>query len=261
MPFTLAHAAAAWPFRRTRLDICAFIAGCFAPDFGYAVFVAPYALYGHTLPGLFVFDLPAGLLVLWLFHDYVKEPATIFLPKGIRERLEFSEKRFSLWPPARLALTALSILMGALTHIVWDSLTHEHYWPYRRWQALRLKVQLPVAGNVEVCKLLQYGSTLLGITVIAIWVWQWRRGSEPVDQPIPEPFTVAQKRMLIVALPMMAVLGAVLRAYAGVALPAATRSAMQYPGNMVISASAILWVELLACGIVLRKREASRVPA
>ena len=37
MPFTLSHAAAALPFRRTRLIKSALVIGCFAPDFEYFI--------------------------------------------------------------------------------------------------------------------------------------------------------------------------------------------------------------------------------
>ena len=86
MPFTLSHAAAALPFRKTRLEMSALVTGCFAPDFSYFMFVIPHGLIGHTLSGTFVFDLPLSLIVLWLFHAYMKQPLSMLLPTGIRRR-------------------------------------------------------------------------------------------------------------------------------------------------------------------------------
>lgn len=113
MPFTLSHAAAAWPFRRTRLVFSALIVGCFVPDIPYFLLLRAHGFNGHTLSGLFTFDLPAGLLALWLFHRYLKQASLIYLPAGFRRRLKFVP--FSFLPPARLALIAGSILIGAAT--------------------------------------------------------------------------------------------------------------------------------------------------
>ena len=84
MPFTLAHAAAALPFRRTRLILSAVVVGTFAPDFEYFLRLVPGGHFGHTLPGVFVLDLPLSLVVLWLFHTYMREPIMTLLPEPIQ---------------------------------------------------------------------------------------------------------------------------------------------------------------------------------
>ena len=94
MPFTLSHAAAALPFRRTRLIMSAVVVGCLAPDFEYFIPFAHHGGYGHTLAGAFEFDLPLGLAVLWLFHRYAKEPLAACLPEGARERIASQPLRY-----------------------------------------------------------------------------------------------------------------------------------------------------------------------
>ena len=87
MPFTLSHGAAALPFRRLRLVPSALLVGTFAPDFEYFLRLAPDDRFGHTLLGTFVLTLPVALLVLWLFHRYVKLPLATLLPDAIQRRL------------------------------------------------------------------------------------------------------------------------------------------------------------------------------
>ncbi len=87
MPFTLAHSAAALPFRRLRLVPSALVIGTFAPDFEYFLRVTHSGRFGHTLVGSFVFTLPVALVVLWIFHTFVKVPVTMLLPDAIQRRL------------------------------------------------------------------------------------------------------------------------------------------------------------------------------
>jgi|HubBroStandDraft_1064217.scaffolds.fasta_scaffold451974_2 hypothetical protein len=58
MPFTLAHAAAALPFRRLHLVWSGLVIGTFAPDLEYFVRFSPNDGYGHTLVGALVLSLP-----------------------------------------------------------------------------------------------------------------------------------------------------------------------------------------------------------
>ena len=169
MPFTLAHAAAALPFRRTRLITSGLVIGCFAPDFEYFVRLVPQGTFGHTLPGLIALDVPLGLVVFGLYHKYAKGPLWLWMPKGIRQRVERGQYATPFKNATHAALVLVSILSGATTHIVWDSLTHPSFWPYQHWHFLSYTVLLPIAGSVQLYKLLQHASTAFGIIVLLIW--------------------------------------------------------------------------------------------
>ncbi|MGB7266235.1 MAG: DUF4184 family protein [Terracidiphilus sp.] len=259
MPFTLSHAAAALPFRRTRLEFSALVTGCFAPDFAYFIFLRPRGFYGHTLPGVFVFDLPASLVVLWLFHAYVKQPLLTFLPTEFRRRLTLKQNGYSFWPPARLALIVISILIGTATHILWDSLTHSRYWPYRHWSFLRQSIHVPVAGNVAMYLVLQHASTLFGLTVLAVWVWFWYRTTEPSESPLAEPFTPAQLRIITVIVPVVAICGGLVRAVMGAGIPGSIKSIVLFVGEWGLAAITFFAIGLLFCGVFFRKRALSAV--
>jgi hypothetical protein len=256
MPFTLSHAAAAWPFRRTRLELSALITGCFAPDFPYFILLWPHSPYGHTLPGIFLFDLPASLVALWLFHAYVKRPLIMFLPRTVRCRIN-SEGEFSFRPPARLAMIVLSILIGIVTHIVWDSFTHPSFWPYQHLSILRETVHLPIHGNVGVSKLLQHGSTLFGIAFLAIWAWHWYGATKPDAQRDAEPINAGERRVIIVLVPIFAICAAIVYELIRVGVPARIGKLLYFVAGTGLPAITFFCVGLLVCGVLLRKRAAT----
>jgi hypothetical protein len=169
VPFTLAHAAAALPSRRLRLIPSAVIIGTFAPDFEYFLRFAPDRGFGHTWRGILELSFPLAILVLWIFHTFVKVPVIGLLPDGLRRRLVGQAFGFEFCGAGRLLLIAASILLGIGTHVVWDSFTHPYYWPYRHWSLLRETLRVPVLGTIPYYKLFQHGSTVLGLAILLVW--------------------------------------------------------------------------------------------
>jgi hypothetical protein len=252
MPFTLSHAAAAWPFRRSRLEFSALLTGCFVPDAPYFLFLIPHGFHGHTLRGMFEFDLPVGLVALWVFHAFVKRPASLLLPAGFRRRLNSDGDSFSFWPPSHFALIVLSILVGTATHLFWDSFTHQSRWGYRHWSFLRIGVHLPVLGNTQMYKLFQYGSSVFGLIFLAIWIAHWYRATKPIEQTEAEPFTPLQRRLLVLAMPFFAICGGILRAYEIMRLPSNLTPTVHFTADAVVTAITLFGIELLLCGLILR---------
>jgi len=240
----------------------ALVTGCFAPDFPYFMLLVSHGFIGHTLPGIFIFDLPLSFIVLWLFHAYMKQPLLMLLPIGVRRRLEPGEDRYAFMPAARLAAIAISIVIGSATHILWDSFTHSFYWPYRHWSFLREMVPVPVLGEMGMYKVLQYASTVFGIVVLAVWVLLWYRKTKPVELPTPEPYTPAQFRVITLVTPAIAVCGGILRALVDRGVPSMSiRPVMYFILDTGITASTLLAIELLICGAVLVRRVAVKEPA
>lgn len=261
VPFTLSHAAAAVPFRSTRLEMSALVIGSFAPDFPYFMFIAPNGFIGHTPPGIFIFDLPLSLIVLWLFHAYIKWPLLMFLPESVRRRLKPGEKRYSFWPPARFALIVISIVIGTVTHILWDSFTHTFYWPYHHWSFLRQTVHVPIAGPLGIYRVLQYGSTVFGIVVLVVWAWFWYRAAKPADSAVAKPYTLPQIRVITLVVPAVALCGGILRAYTDLGVPEMNiRSLMYFGVRLGITATTLSALGLLICGAVFKKRIAAEEP-
>lgn len=249
MPFTLAHAAAALPFRRTRLMLSAVVFGCFAPDFEYFIRLAPKGKFGHTLPGLFVFDLPFGLIMLWLFHRYAKEPLWTWLPEGLRRRTKLGPRMLPLKSPAQAALILVSILVGSVTHILWDSFTHPTLWLYHHWRLLSYTVQLPLIGSVPYYRLIQHASTAIGTIVLLIWLRSWYSSTTPVDSR-NVPHSRASERRVFVALSVVAVIGGVIRAFVGLGGARNLHTVEIFVAEAVITTISVFWLELVIYGIL-----------
>ncbi len=166
MPFTLSHAAAALPFRRTRLVMSALVFGCFAPDFEY--FLGHHGAFGHTIEGMFVFDLPLAFVALWLFHHYLKDPLSACLPAGALERFVLGPRSLSINSFSRFAMIVFSILVGIATHLLWDSFTHPRTWIYYHWDFLWETVNVPHFGIRPWFGIFQYLSSVLGLVIVLL---------------------------------------------------------------------------------------------
>ena len=172
MPFTLSHAAAIIPFHRKRLVLSALIVGSMSPDFLYYVPFIPSNHFTHTFRGLFLFCLPASLIVLLIYHKLLKYPLVSLLPWQIQSRLINTINSFKFLPPSQLLWIVTSILLGALTHIVWDSFTHINGQAVLLFSVLSQPVFTVAGETIFLYKLLQYLSTVFGGLIFVAWfVW------------------------------------------------------------------------------------------
>ncbi|MGG3882840.1 DUF4184 family protein [Brevibacillus panacihumi] len=169
MPFTFAHPAIVLPFYKNRwFSFSALVFGSMSPDFEYFLRMQPYSVYSHTIAGLFFFNLPLVFVISFLFHQVVKWPMLTCLPEWCRKGL--LPIAMTAWRPTSwrsIVIFVYSALLGSLSHIVWDSFTHQGAYAVDRLAFLQ--ETLYVAGReVPVFKFFQHGSTLLGLVVIAI---------------------------------------------------------------------------------------------
>jgi hypothetical protein len=187
MPFTLAHPAAAIPLRRY-LPLSALVVGALSPDLEYPFRLVVGSRFSHTLPGILYFCVPIGLIFLWIFHQLIKGPSVLLLPGFVRQRVEPRVTQFSFWPASRLLLITIAIAIGAITHVVWDSFTHEHGWFVESWPALQ--ASLMASRKLQIFKLLQYGTSILGLLWLSYCFYSWllnQRNDEPQQRrSLPE---------------------------------------------------------------------------
>ena len=149
MPYPFAHPAAVLPLVRPmgRFAVPSALAiGSMAPDLWYFVPLVERP-DSHSLAALFWFCLPAGLLVYALFHLLFKQPLIALLSPRLGS---FTPQRL---PAVPWHAVIASLLVGALTHLGWDALTHSHDDPFQRHNWL------------------QHASTALGAAVLAWWAW------------------------------------------------------------------------------------------
>lgn len=252
MPFTLAHAAAALPFRRLRLVPSALIVGTFAPDFEYFLCLTPGVGFGHTLRGTFALTLPLAMLVLWIFHALVKVPVTRLLPNTIQCRVVTHLDRFRFFGPIRFMLIVGSVLLGIATHLLWDSFTHPSTWLYNHWTFLSQMVRLPIVGSVAYYKVFQHSSTIIGIGILLVWLVRWYHATRPGSQALERSLSPAKKLGIVCFVFALASLGAVVLAIAVDGMPTGILTFKVFVGRVLVAAIALTWWLFVAYGLFYR---------
>ena len=199
MPNPIAHPAASIPFTRAGLVFSALVMGSLSPDFGYLIpLPTPYFMY--TAMGLVLFDVPVGFILLWLFHALVKWPMLSTLPENLQRRLFKPAQGFSFGPRKRFLLILLSLLVGSITHVIWDSFTHEYGWTVQHFAFLGISV-----GGIPLYTLLKNLGTLLGVCILAYWFIRWLPKT-PQSNQLPGRFpNKARIALFVGAIPALAV--------------------------------------------------------
>jgi hypothetical protein len=171
VPFTFAHPAAAVPLLRPlgRFgSLSALCIGSIAPDLAFIVPLNLERAQTHGLAALFLFSLPAGVLVYLLFHALLKAPLIALMPHGIAGR--FGEAKREAW-----SAVLVSLLCGAVTHLLWDAFTHPGTAFVNALTVLQTELANIGGYRVYGFKVLQHGSSVLGLFLLGFWFVNWLR--------------------------------------------------------------------------------------
>jgi hypothetical protein len=198
MPFTASHVAAVLPFHRplSRLNVfTAAVIGSMVPDFALFVPTDMARWQTHSVRGLFSFCLPVGLASYWLTQVLIKPAMQEVLPDRAYARLLAAHLAASLWNLRHWVLIVLALLFGAATHLAWDDFTHEDSRGTRMFPLLTDYGPEMGGHPLHLYRLLQYGSSALGLLalLLALLVW-WLHARPP--QPPPNRRVAAWERAL-----------------------------------------------------------------
>jgi hypothetical protein len=138
-----------------------------SPDFEYFLRGRLLSTVSHTAIGLFVFCVPFGLVV-FAIAEALRPSFIALLPTYIRTRVGRKNKQDQWF------VVACSLLLGAITHDVWDSFTHR-----RGWMANELGLTSRTLAGFPAYGVLQHLSTVVGTLVIAGVIARWMRQTEP----------------------------------------------------------------------------------
>ncbi|HYE10882.1 MAG TPA: DUF4184 family protein [Patescibacteria group bacterium] len=172
MPFTLAHPAIALPLSKyTRyFSMTALVLGSMSPDFEYFINFAVKRTIGHTFIGMFVMDIPLVILFSLVFHLIVKIPLLRHLPSPLSEwYYPYTLTRWHITKLSRMLVFVYSSLIGTLTHIIWDGFTHSNALFVQKICILNQFFSVGVY-KIPVYKILQHGSSLLGLIAIFLFL-------------------------------------------------------------------------------------------
>ncbi|WP_338847021.1 DUF4184 family protein [Massilia sp. W12] len=217
MPYTLAHPAAVIPLRLLfprHTSLGAMAIGSMMPDLVFFISVPVTRDQSHSLAGLLWFCLPAGILCWLLLHFFLKPPLLAFMPPWIGTRLgamlaNVKQVRHLSWNAA--AIVSASVVLGALTHLIWDTFTHPNTLIADHFAFFQQVVSLPYGLQLRMYNLLQHLSTLLGLSVIMIGGLYTLRRITPLPQAHIGSISSAQRRMLLLWLLLATIAGAMIR--------------------------------------------------
>lgn len=175
MPFTFSHPAIILPlkyFPKKWFSLTGLVIGSLTPDFEYFLRMRIKSIYSHTLEGIFSFDLPLGIFLAFIFHNVVRNSLFSNLLTFLQSRfLKFTHYNWNEYFKKNWFVVIISILIGAFSHLFWDSFTHDDGY---------FVTQLPILQNsisfyniqIPILKILQHSSTLIGALIIAFTIYK-----------------------------------------------------------------------------------------
>jgi uncharacterized protein DUF4184 len=170
MPFTLSHPAAVlpiWRASRPRLRLAALVIGSMTPDYEYFLRFYTVGRFSHSPLGLLVVCLPVGWLSLWLFDRFGRRGGQALLPQS----WTLPPAPFGPYP---ILATSVALLLGAISHVLWDGFTHPASWGTRLWPGLFTTMHVG-PFTMPLFRLLQHVSTVVGLAVLAGAALAWMR--------------------------------------------------------------------------------------
>ncbi len=135
------------------------------PDFEYFIRMKLAGEHGHTWPGIIYFDLPVGFILLIAWYYLVREPFIHNLPKGVAERLKHLRiEQWRPWLKSKWPVILFSLMIGAASHVLWDSFTHNNTFITGNIPFLRTGVYFFNEGY-PLYHILQHVSTGVGLAI------------------------------------------------------------------------------------------------
>jgi len=214
MPLTFAHPAIVLPLNKLTsrwFSLTGLIVGSVVPDFEYFIRMRVYSIYSHTWLGLLSFDLPLGLLLTFVYHDIVRDKLIQNMPLPLYQRLSiFKQFNWDGYCKQHWFKVVISILVGAASHLFWDSFTHIN--GYFVAQYGMTKTTLVFGHQLPIYKVIQHASTLVG--GVAIITALWRLAVMPASRiKTTYPYWLSVVAIAMIVLVLRIALGLHIKAY------------------------------------------------
>ena len=175
MPFTFTHPAIILPLNylpKKWFSLTGLIIGSLVPDFEYFLRMKIESIYSHTFWGIFYFDLPLGILLTFIFHNFVKTELFKNVPTELNRRFIKCEKlNWNKYFTENWIAIISSIIIGTISHIFWDSFTHESGYFAQNIKELTETTEL-FGREISNLKILQHASTFVGGLIIAYSIYK-----------------------------------------------------------------------------------------
>ncbi|PVX49279.1 uncharacterized protein DUF4184 [Balneicella halophila] len=240
MPFTFSHPAIVLPLNylpKKWISLTGLIIGSLTPDFEYFLRMRIKSNYSHTFDGLFWFDLPLGVLLAFIFHNIVRNRLFDNLPFFLKSRfLQFNQFNWNKNFKKNWLVIIISVLIGAISHIFWDSFTHDNGYFIQKIPGLSNTIDI-LGKQIPILKILQHSSTLIGGLIITFAIYQL-----PIEKNISKKVNL-KYWFILVGLTFAIIL---IRLLSGLEIK-------QY-GNVIVSSISAGILSLILTSIILNKK-------
>lgn len=206
------------------------------PDFEYFFRMVGFSKFSHTISGLFYFDLPVTIFLSFVFHQVVKHNLLRNLPLFFQRRFQDTlHLNFINYLKDHWWIFVISVLLGAASHLFWDSFTHNGKFFVRMFSSVYSSTYVPFDGaNYPLFYVLQQVSTAIGLTIVGIYVL----AKKPVeDAHLTSPKIIYWGLVVIIAVIVFCL-----------------RFSIEYSdynlGNVVVSSITGLLIGVVCCGFI-----------
>lgn len=172
MPFTFAHPALVLPLRylpRSWFSFTGLITGSIVPDVEYII--NDTRTFSHTYQAILWFHLPIALIVAFLFHNILRDKLISQLPSFMYIRFtRFEGFNWNLYFKKNKGIVIVSTVLGAVTHLFWDSFTNASGYFVEKFPVLRETVHA-MGTSIQLYVLGWNLSSLAGILALLIAIY------------------------------------------------------------------------------------------
>ncbi len=253
MALTIAHPAISLPLKRFGLVPCALVIGSIVPDFEFFLRMTPDRSVSHSLPGIFSFCLPMGLLLLFFFHFILKRPLISLFPRTHQKLLVSAENSCSFFRADKIGLIIVSLFAGIATHLLWDSCTHADGWLAQRIPLMHATLlEIEGIGTVRVYFAAQYLTSFAGIAALLCryrnWYLHWDNALRAaMTMPPLRLFPISRSNRLRISIGLLVTSGLGGLGYGFAILPSTSA-----PGSLklFISHASVAGISFFLSGIV-----------
>jgi uncharacterized membrane protein YeaQ/YmgE (transglycosylase-associated protein family) len=135
-----------------------------------------FSKYSHTWDGLFWFDVPLGLVLLFIFHNVVRNRLIEYLPFSLNVRFSAFEKfNWNKYFRSNIIVVLISLIVGIASHLFWDSFTHDGGYFAESVPALKNNLNI-LNHEMSGATLFQYISSVVGAIVMVIYIFKFPEG-------------------------------------------------------------------------------------
>lgn len=205
MPITICHPALAMPLRRFGFVLSALVIGSMIPDFEFFLRLSDGKGIGHTFIGVFLFDIPVGLIALILLHKLIKFPIMSLMPQHFQSRLYLSASTFRFFPLNRFLNIILSLTLGIITHFICDAFTHADGWVVENIKFLSAPVFIFPQGTIRVYFLLQYLGSAFFAMFLFYWTLLWYYNENPINHIVLHQFNNTKRMKIILVIGLFSI--------------------------------------------------------